>query len=234
MIFVLHGENPLEEQEKLDQIVKKGSYGQRIQLKDESVTLNQFQQNITTPDLFGNKTLVTLEATDSSTEELLEYIQACKNTAENTDVVLVIEKALRSNSKILKEAKKIPELKVISLKKSKDNTIFNFIDAVFEGDRSQAYNLLNKLAQAEEPEFKIFSTLTYQLRNLVRVKHGSKVSAPPFVKTKLSRQAGKYSKKRMLYLCREFYNLDKALKTGKIPENLVNTMVLEKVLQEES
>ncbi len=248
MIFFLYGKNDIKIREEIDKIKSSQNYNEVIRLSAEEIEIDKFAESITNPSLFGHKILVILESYAGKNEDLLTYVKVSRKASPKTDIAMALHKDLRENSKILKEIKAVksekPEFttrsgtisaraKIIKPKEEKNSKIFDFIDSVYSKNRARSYSLLEEISGDGEEIFRIHSLLMYQLRNLLRAKHSAKTTVPPFVKRKLARQAGNFSEKRLLELCSFIYHKDIEMKTGKIPHNILNTVIIEEILGEE-
>lgn len=230
MILFIYGKNEEKLHENLNQALKEVDAQERINI-DEPGLPNEFANKILTPNIFGSKIAFVVDCSEVDHENMEDFFTAAENAPKETSVIFISSENFRSNSKIIKKASKIKGLKIVEAKQDKDSTIFNFIDAVFEKKRREAYRLLEKLYEKEEPPFKIQSMLVYQLRNVAKTKFGAKVSAPPFVKRKLNKQARNFSNEKIMDLFHFFYETDRDMKLGKVPENILNIMSLEKILE---
>ncbi len=231
MIFLIHGENEIKIQEEFDTLKKREKPNEVIRINPEEITPVEFGNKVLTPNMFGFKNLFVIDSSSLPQKDLLQLIERAQKAPENTSIVFLLSKNLRSNSKILKAIKETKNSKVIQVEKDKDYTIFNFLDSVFGKNRKKAYSLLEELIQKEEPPFKIHSMLVYQLRKVAKTKFGAKVSGPPFVKKKFKRQAGNFTEQKILKLYEHFYQTDRDMKLGLIPDNILIVRNIEKVME---
>lgn len=231
MIFLVYGEDEVSVLNETDKILRKLDADERINLGGAELTKQTYTEAVLTPNMFGFSTAIVTDASEITDDLLIELLETATKASGDKSTVFTTSKTFRKNSRVLKAAKKIKDLKIIEVKKQKDSTIFSYINAVFEGKREQAYKLLEELSIKDEPAFKTQAMLVYQLRNLARTKFGAKVSAPPFVQRKLQKLAGHYTKEKIVELYRYFYETDRDMKLGKVPETMLNVLSMEKVME---
>lgn len=231
MIFLIHGKNELESQKTVSEIHKKFNPQEKIEVDLEELSPAEFAEKTLTPNMFGYKNLLIVEIGKTTNDQLLKHIGIATKAPTETTIIFTTNKKYRSNSKVIKLVKEIKESKIIEVKENRDSTIFNFLDAVFNKERKKAYKLLETLLEKEEPSFKTHSMLVYQLRNIAKTKFGGSVSAPSFVKNKLKKQSNKFSKENILSLYEYFYKTDRDMKLGLIPDNILNIISIEKIME---
>ncbi|MDD5750257.1 MAG: DNA polymerase III subunit delta [Candidatus Pacebacteria bacterium] len=126
--------------------------------------------------------------------------------------------------KLASHSKNIREEGVRLLVKPKIETeIFQTIDALAQRDKVMALRLLQKHLDKGDSPFYVFSMFVYQFRNLLAVKAAEgnperlrKLKLHPFVLKKTSSQASRFSLAELKKNYQKIFNLDLAMKTGKI------------------
>ncbi len=109
--------------------------------------------------------------------------------------------------------------------------VFQFIDAVAQGDLKKSLLALHNLTDAGEEEFYIFSMIVYQFRNLFFVfeldSHGltnqniaKEARLHPFVITKNKSLLRYYSRDKLKRIYSKLLNIDRQIKTGALNPNL--------------
>jgi len=102
-----------------------------------------------------------------------------------------------------------------------EEPIWDLTDAIGDGRTSEALVVLAKLVGAGAPPPVLLGALASHFRRLVRVRNGSSVPAPPFVRKKLEQQASRYSVRRVEDCLRNIHATDEALKgQGVLPPDL--------------
>ncbi len=231
MIIFLYGKSGTQLLKELNKIKRSSSTDERVSLSRTDVSASDLVEVTQTPGLFGQKILVTLDITEFSDDEILEFLQKVPDTSAKTDLVYVANKNFVKSSRVLKEVRKNKKIKVILVPEEKDNEIFSFMDAIFEKNRLHAYSRLKNLILRGEDEFKMHSMVLYHIRNLARIKYGATLGVAPFIKIKLQKQAKFFSKQDIKSLYEFLYNHDKNIKTGKTPPNLIITASIERILE---
>ena len=90
--------------------------------------------------------------------------------------------------------------------------IWDLTDAIGEGRTADALRVLSQLQAAGAPGPVILGSLVSHFRRLMRVGHGAKVAAPPFVRKKLETQAQRYGHRRLRSSLDAIHQTDLALK----------------------
>jgi DNA polymerase-3 subunit delta len=115
--------------------------------------------------------------------------------------------------------------------------IFKTIDAISSRNKKLAFKSLHfHLKRGEKPAV-LFSIIKYQFRNLIRVKDliekgekisqiKSKLDLHPFVLEKILRISQKFKIEELRKIYQRIFNLDLAIKTGKIEPDLALDLLL--------
>ena len=90
--------------------------------------------------------------------------------------------------------------------------IWDLTDAIGEGRTADALQVLGQLQGAGAPGPVILGSLVSHFRRLLRVGHGGRVAAPPFVRKKLESQARRYGARRLRASLDAIHQTDLALK----------------------
>lgn len=115
---------------------------------------------------------------------------------------------------------------------SPQNTVFEALDAIGDGNKKRAFVLLTDRVRKGEDPLYLLSMCAYEIRNLLRVLScledgmfdpgaiARELSLHPFVAGKLIRQARVFSKDKLIRAFQLLARLDNAAKTGKIDSAL--------------
>lgn len=119
---------------------------------------------------------------------------------------------------------------------TRQHTVFELIDAVGAGDRSQALGLLAGILAAREPALRLLALLLRQVRLLWMARElgrgspgelAAALGVPPFLVGKLQDQARQLSPPRLRDMHEQIFQADRALKSSKIDEQrLMEGLVL--------
>ncbi len=102
-----------------------------------------------------------------------------------------------------------------------EEPIWDLTDAIGEGHTAEALSVLTKLVGAGAPPPVLLGALASHFRRLLRLRSGASVSAPPFVRKKLERQASRLTPRRARDCLRAIHETDEALKgAGVLPPEL--------------
>ncbi len=120
-----------------------------------------------------------------------------------------------------------------------ESDIFRTIDAMAQKNKRQALSFLHKHLEKGDNPLYLFSMINYQFRNLLIVKDLMERNRPyyailktanlhPFVVRKSYEQAGKFSFPELKKIYRKIFQVDLAIKTGKInPETGLDLLLSE-------
>lgn len=94
--------------------------------------------------------------------------------------------------------------------------IFKTIDAIALRNKKQALELLHKHLEKGDAPLYLLAMINFQLRNLLTVKSGARLSAHPYVVKKTTQQAGNFSLDELKKIYQKIFQTDLNIKTGKI------------------
>jgi len=124
--------------------------------------------------------------------------------------------------------------------KSVKSRIFDLTDAVAEKNLDRALKLLNDMLIVREPVPKILFMITRQLRHVLEMKMLSvdgvsvkdactKMGITPYIGKKLSSQAQRFSIDKLKEGIKEAFELDLAIKTGRINDRIAVELLINKL-----
>ena len=222
-MLLIHGDNIIQSRQFLtDQLTQAKTASKEIHhLLATTLQLKDLTSLVGTASLFGGERLIVIEELHSlpkstKKEELIAAIAKIEDPG--TELILWEKRALTPTM-----LKKFTGAKVQEFKTS--NTLFKWLDTLNGQKRnhSQQLELFHQTVQTDG-EFMCFSMLARQIRLLIQVKEGSKVAGPPFVVTKLKRQADTFSLDQLLKIHQHLHDFDVKQKTS------TNALSLEKDL----
>jgi DNA polymerase-3 subunit delta len=94
--------------------------------------------------------------------------------------------------------------------------IFKTIDALALRNKKQALGLLRKHLEKGDAPLYLLAMINFQLRNLLIVKSGARLSAHPYVVKKTTQQARNFSLGELKKIYQKIFQADLDIKTGKI------------------
>ncbi len=94
--------------------------------------------------------------------------------------------------------------------------IFKTIDAISLRNKKQALGLLHKHLEKGDAPLYLLAMINFQLRNLLTVKSGARLSAHPYVVKKTTQQAGNFSLDELEKIYQKIFQTDLNIKTGKM------------------
>ena len=132
--------------------------------------------------------------------------------------------------KLLAYSKNITSQNIDLLVKAKiDNNIFDTIDALGQRDKPKALKLLHRHLNEGESEVYLMTMLTYQIRNLLKLKSleekgigyydmAKQAALHPFVVKKSASQIRNFSLSQLKNIYQRLLQIDVAIKSGKIDQ----------------
>jgi DNA polymerase III delta subunit len=228
MIFLLHGDNiTLLEKALLE--FKKTIDGETLEFNAADITPPQFLDAARTFDIFQNPPFIVMRFEKSV--DVQPYYELLDQVPKETKTVLVFPYSLGVTHILMKNPKKVL-IKESSVAQKKNADIFRFVDSVFLQNRKLAHAELEALVDEKNDPFYIFSMILYGLRNIFYAKFNSPELATmkDFSKRKALSQAAKFEESEIIDLFAFMHDLDKKVKTGELPADLMNFLAVEKVL----
>jgi DNA polymerase-3 subunit delta len=117
-------------------------------------------------------------------------------------------------------------------------SVFDFVDALSNGNGKVAQHLLHRLLESEDP-FSLWGMVIRQFRLLIQAREildgrGNKddvaraLGVHPFVAEKTTGQAGRFSVESLEHVYRKLLSIDEGVKTGQVTLDLaLDTLVVE-------
>lgn len=228
MIFVIHGEN-LTLLEKALVEFKKTVDGETLEFLAAQITPAQLLDTARTFDIFQKPPFIIVRF--EKTTDVKPFYEQLINVPKETKLVLVFPFNLGVTHVLMKNPNKLV-IKQSSVAQKKNADIFRFVDSVFMQNRNLAHAELEALTEEKNDPFYIFSMLLYGLRNIFFAKFNSPelLEMKDYTKKKSLSQAAKFEENQVVELFSYFHDLDKKVKTGEIPADLMNFLAVEKVL----
>lgn len=231
MILIIHGENLPRSREIILQLQKKVNSTNKKEVGIEEVTPRELKEMMVSFDIFSEPPFIVLDISDAGRKNVKEYIETLKEIPKESHFVALANKELPSTNAFLKSTKEL-NAKVVLNRTAPTSNVFRFIESLFSKNRSATYSELRRLLLKDEDPYYLFSMILYELRNITHAKFDSPhlIKMNPFVKNKATKLAKDFSREDIFKLYREFYSIDKDVKTGKISPDLMIPYTVEKVL----
>ncbi len=131
------------------------------------------------------------------------------------------------------KTKKVEERDInLLIKPNIETDIFKTIDAIAQKNKKQTLSLIHKHLEKGDSPVYLLSMINFQFRNLLIVKSdGSgfgKLKLHPYVVKKTREQARKFSFEELKKIYQKIFEVDLAIKTGKIkPETALDLLISE-------
>lgn len=224
MIHIFHGEDAVSLRNHI--VSLKKSSDSFIELQSNEVSVLDVLGRYFSSDLFASKITVSLEVTKDKSFDFEEIVKQVSGTSSENDIIFWASFPLTKTHPLMKSKFSVREFKPVQ----KAN-IFNFLDALFEKRKKDAYRELQNLLNAGEEEVVILSMINTSLRNLSYAVFGSKAleKLHPFVKVKVLKQAKNFTEEDIKNLYEFFYNADLSFKTGLASVDVLLPLAIEKV-----
>lgn len=98
--------------------------------------------------------------------------------------------------------------------------VFTFVESLGVVNRHVAFKNYRQ-AVTQAGEWSVHALTARQIRLLLATKTGASVSAPPFARAKLQRQAGHFTPEQLASLLQDLFTIEKSIKSGLTPYNCV-------------
>lgn len=206
---ILHGENTVQSREKLVTLIReaRAAGNDVVTLSAAKLTPAQLESALQKTSLFGTTQLVVIEELHSLPKsarktQLIEIVSQA-----NVDVILWEKRELTKTM-----LKAFPRAKVEFFRLT--NSLFAWLDSLSPAvAKSQQLQLLQKAITANGEQM-CFVMLMRQVRLLIQVKDGGRPAGPPFMISKLAKQARDFTLEQLLALHKQIFHLDQAAKTS--------------------
>lgn len=215
MFTILHGDDSVKLQSHLRLLVTQASEKHipitRLLAKD--LSLSDLEIALGTQELFASEKLIIIEGLHSlpkskRKEELLEKIKfQIPNSNDQTHIICVENKTLTAT-----QLKSFQTAKVMAFKLPV--IVFQFIESIGIMGHMEAITRFHQVLEHQDAEF-VFVMLIRQIRMLLAYIADGVYDGPPFGRSKIERQAKKFSLEQLLLLHKTLLDIDVRQKTSK-------------------
>lgn len=214
MKIILHGEDIVNSRNALYSLRKKYP-GEIINLSGKTASLTEVKQILESSSLFTSKRLLIIENLYSrpSKKETLQLIDYLSNTKTNTDIILWENKEISPVN--LKKISSKWEIKLYSLPK----LLFTFLENITPFNHQNMLKLFQEVRKTNSDEF-IYLMIVRQIRLLLLAKEKSLSGIKPWLISKLTKQANKFTLTKLLEIYKKLLVIDIETKTGNPPFEL--------------
>lgn len=208
-MVILHGENVIKSREKLVSLIKEArSAGKDVErLTAKKLNPADLETSLQKTSLFGTEQLVIIEELHSlpRSKKKNQLIEIAANA--NVEVILWEKRDLTKTM-----LKQFPKATVEYFRLT--NSLFAWLDAFSPQTDLKKHLKLLQQAQESNGEQMCFVMLARQVRLLIEIKDGGRPAGPPFVISKLKKQAQDFSLEQLLGIHQQLFALDMASKTS--------------------
>lgn len=221
---ILHGDNTTQSRSKLVSLIHAAKdQNLRIErLESKKLTQAELESVLGSKSLFGQDKLVVIEELHSlpNSQRKKELINLL-GTASHQDQIILWEKKLLTATML----KHFPQAQVLSFKAS--NHVFAWLDSL-SGKKGTHQNHHQLFVQALESDGEVFCflMLARQIRLLIQIKDSGQIKGPPFMISKLKKQASNFSLEQLLRIHRQLLEMDIAHKTSASHQTLAQDLDL--------
>ena len=210
MTIILHGENTIKSREKLVQIISDFKINKKsvTRLEAKKLDLANLEEELSKSSLFGEDETIVIEELHSlprskKKDSLIELVSQSER-----EIVLWEKRNLTPTM-----LKKFPQGRVENFKIS--NTLFSWLD-IFH-PKTPAHKNLQSLEKAikSNGDYMCFVMLIRQIGLLIYVKDGGRPAGPPFMVSKIKKQADYFSMDKLLSLHQKLFEIDKKMKSSQ-------------------
>lgn len=213
---ILHGENQPQSRQALVVLLDQARQTGRdiTRLEAAKLTPAILEETFGTTDLFGQPKTVVLEGLHSlpkskKKDELIKTVAAAvTNASDSIDCILWESRALTKTMLKLFPQAQVSEYKV-------SNYVFNWLDSLSPVPKTKPAQLkLLHQAITNEDAYLCFAMLMRQIRLLIQAKDGAAIKGPPFMISKLKKQAQPFTLEQLLTAHHKLLEIDLRQKTS--------------------
>src|SRR3989344_4832376 len=247
MIIFLHGPDSFRSKQKLNDIIAgyekaNAALGNLLYIDAPVSLFSDFYGQFHTGSMFVKKKLVVVKNSFSNKDFQEKFLERIKDINDAKDIVVIYEEEKADErTKLLNYKKGVvtKEDVMLLVRPSIENYIFETIDSLASKNKKQAMVLLKNHINAGESPLYMLSMIAYQFRNFLVVKDALDRKVPyyliakssglhPFVVQKSMQLATRFSMENLQTIYRNIFEVDEAMKTGKIdPEMALEMLVAE-------
>ncbi len=209
-MIILHGENLVKSRNKLVKIIEEAKQaGKEVErLSAKQLDPAGLETALQKTSLFGTEQLVVIEELHSlprskKKNQLIEIVQDA-----NVEVLLWEKRDLTKTM-----LKQFPKAEVEHFKIT--NSLFNWLDSFSPRTDTKKQLQLLQDAQQTNGEQMCFVMLARQVRLMIQISDGGRPAGPPFVISKLQKQAQDFTMEQLLKIHEKLFQLDIASKTSQ-------------------
>lgn len=208
-MIILHGENIIKSRQRLVELIEAAKKaGKDVErLGAAKLKPAELETALQKTSLFGTEQLVVIEELHSLPRSAQKNLLINIVSQANVDVILWEKRALTPTM-----LKVFPNATVEQFKLS--NSLFAWLDALSPKTDKKQYMRLAEAAQRANGEQMCLAMLIRQVRLLIQVKDGAVPAGPPFMISKLKKQAQDFSLDKLLDLHSQLFTIDLNSKTS--------------------
>lgn len=211
MITIIYGENTVQSRKKLVDLLDsaKSQDQEVVRLEAKKLTEADLESALQAKSLFGNEQLVIIEGLHSlpRSKRKTNLIEL----AASSQIPLILWEKRSLTATMLK---KFPQAKTLEFKLM--NALFAWLDSL-DGNQSKTAQLrkFHQALQSTDPHM-CFVMLIRQVRLLIQTLDGGNIKGPPFMISKLKKQAQTFTLDRLLDVHHQLAVIDQQMKTSKL------------------
>lgn len=221
-MLILHGENIVQSrkvlQEQLDSARRLNK--DIVRLEAKKLLPSQLEEALGSTNLFGSDTLIVIEELFSlpPSQRKKDLNTLLSKTNTDTEIILWEKRSLTATM-----IKPFPGAIVQEFKAS--SYVFTWLDLLGTVDKQKLLQAFHTALQHEDEQF-CFIMFIRQIRLLIQAKENVPIAGPPFMITKLKKQAQALQLESLLAIHTKLYQLDIAMKTSKLRNTLASELDL--------
>ena len=227
MLTILHGDNTVQSRNELAQLINlaKNNSQEIVRLDAKKIAIPQLEQALGSDSLFGNSQLIIIETLHSlprskKKNALIDLIAKTNHSSENIEIILWEKRALTATM-----LKKLPQAKAKMFKLT--NQLFKWLDSFSPNNKTKTTQLKTlHRAINDNGDHMCFVMFIRQIRLLIQAKDNGKIKGPPFMITKLRKQAQAFTLEKLIDLYNKLLEIDLKMKTSQNKLSLAQNLDL--------
>lgn len=211
MLKILHGDQTLKSRQALYEILSEATQKKteikRVTAKELTEAL--LEELLGSQSLFESNQLIVIEELHSLPRSK-KQTRLIELVSQSTIPVVLWEKRELTKTML----KRFPKAEVKLYKSS--NKLFPWLDSLGKTSKKRQLQVLQELKKEEGSGF-VFAMLARQIRLLIATKDDGQVKGPPFVLSKLRKQAANFELTQLLMAHHKLLEIDYQQKISKSP-----------------
>jgi len=225
MFYLLHGENVSASREALVELKKNYSSDSVSVFDAKNFDADEFVRVCQTPSLLSDRRLIVVEGKLQKLSTLNSQLSTLSPT---TDLIFWLGEELKPSDKLFKQVKALGG-QIRHFRPVIPKHVFGFLDALGYKNKQKSFLEFHRLLDQGESPVYLLTMMTWQVRNLLRVKESRSQGVKginPFVLRKTQSQVKNFEEEKLVEIFHKLLEAEVALKTTQQDPKLVLDLLI--------